>query len=354
MFNKITPPLCDGLHSQGEKVNRYEALDGVRAIAAIGIVMMHVLANLTSKPDMGYVTETVIPYFTNFTLMFMMVSGFSMCCGYYERVKRGEMSPNDFYGKRYKRLLPFFALMVVLDVVVEPSWDTLCQGLADLTLCFNLLNVQIDVIGVGWFIGTVFVFYLLFPFFVFLLHTRKRGWLTLLAVLLFSYLASSYFHVSGRANIVYSAPFFVIGGMSYLYKVEICGLVHRYNTWVLFFNIVVTCLLFYFDLQGSGWGVLGNCLLFGLWLFYAIGAKNRFLSNRYMSFLSGISLEIYLSHMLFFRIVEKMHVDKIFDDANLLYWVTLVLVLIGTVVFSYVVKYHFFPVVGNLFVKKKL
>ena len=67
---------------------RYGALDGLRAYTAIGIVLMHVLSNIGVKPSDNYLTEKLIPWFTDFTLMFMVVSGFilrdlllmAMCC----------------------------------------------------------------------------------------------------------------------------------------------------------------------------------------------------------------------------------------------------------------------------------
>lgn len=49
------------------KKEHYGALDGIRAYAAIGIVLMHVLANIAIKPSDNYLTNTIIPYFTNFT-----------------------------------------------------------------------------------------------------------------------------------------------------------------------------------------------------------------------------------------------------------------------------------------------
>ena len=80
--NKFIP------HSMNKvKSDRYDSLDGLRAYAAIGIVMMHVLANIAVKPSENYLTEVIIPYFTNFTLLFMVVSAFSVCCGYYGRVE---------------------------------------------------------------------------------------------------------------------------------------------------------------------------------------------------------------------------------------------------------------------------
>ena len=76
-MKNITPPSGS---------ERYGALDGLRAYAAIGIVLMHVLSNIGVKPSENYMTETLIPWFTDFTLMFMVVSGFSLCCGYYDKV----------------------------------------------------------------------------------------------------------------------------------------------------------------------------------------------------------------------------------------------------------------------------
>ncbi|WP_158223266.1 hypothetical protein [Fibrobacter sp. UWS1] len=47
---------------------------------------------------------------------------------------------------------------------MKPSISELYQAFADLTLAFNLLpNPDISVIGVGWFLGLVFLFYMIFP-----------------------------------------------------------------------------------------------------------------------------------------------------------------------------------------------
>jgi len=66
--------------------SRYHSLDGLRAVAAIGIVMMHVLSNLSVKLTIEPLRSIINP-FTNFTFLFMIVSAFGMCCGYYEKFK---------------------------------------------------------------------------------------------------------------------------------------------------------------------------------------------------------------------------------------------------------------------------
>lgn len=84
---------------------------------------------------------------------------------------------NDFYKKRYTRILPFFAFLCVVDLLVSPSIGSLYEFFANITLCFGFLPNYgaITVIGVGWFLGIIFVFYMLYPFFVFLMDNKKRA-----------------------------------------------------------------------------------------------------------------------------------------------------------------------------------
>lgn len=56
-----------------QRPQRYGALDGLRAYAAIGIVLMHVLSNIGVKLSDNYLTEVLIPWFTDLTLMFRVV-----------------------------------------------------------------------------------------------------------------------------------------------------------------------------------------------------------------------------------------------------------------------------------------
>lgn len=156
-----TPPVLNNI-----KHKHYGALDGIRAYSAIGIVVMHVISNISIKPSANYLTSTIIPFFADFTLLFMMVSGFSLCCGYYEKIKLGIITPDKFYKKRYSKILPYFGILCFLDLIISPSLESLYEVYANLTLCFNLLpNPRIEVIGVGWFLGVVFLFLHAFPFF---------------------------------------------------------------------------------------------------------------------------------------------------------------------------------------------
>lgn len=166
----------------------YRSLDGLRAAAAIGIILMHVQAN-TEYQISGFAAEKLVPSFTQFTYLFMMISAFSLCCGYYEQFQDGTVSLERFYKRRYQKIWLFFALLCTIDLILEPSLNTLYEYIADLTLAFGLLpDNNIHVVGVGWFLGTIFVFYMLFPFFCFLMKTKRRAWFTLGITVILRYL----------------------------------------------------------------------------------------------------------------------------------------------------------------------
>lgn len=74
---------------------RYEKLDGIRAYSCIGIVLMYVFAN----GNFGFVFDRLIPSFTNFTLLFILMSAFSLCCGYYEKIRNGAIDLEQFYKR---------------------------------------------------------------------------------------------------------------------------------------------------------------------------------------------------------------------------------------------------------------
>lgn len=94
------------------KKERYEGIDGLKAYAIIGIVMMHVLSN--GKYEIGgFVFEQFIPAFTNLVFLFMMVSAFGMCCGYYQKVIDQKISVEDFYKKRYVKIWPYFVSIFI-------------------------------------------------------------------------------------------------------------------------------------------------------------------------------------------------------------------------------------------------
>lgn len=249
------------------KADRYEEIDGLKAYAILGIALMHVLANGEYELG-GFVFGRLIPNFTNLVFLFMMVSGFGMCCGYYQKIIDRKISVEEFYSKRYIKIWPYFALLCTLDFVISPSKNSLYEVFANLTLCQGLLpNAHITVIGVSWTLAVIFVFYMLFPFFCFLLGNKKRAWGVAVAALVFNYLCGSYFN-AGRTNIVYDAIYFVTGGLIFLYRKELAEFAQKHK--VVAGVILLAATVAYFVLGGSTLTLLFFCVAA---LVYTFGCK---------------------------------------------------------------------------------
>lgn len=162
-----------------KQITRFDNLDGLRAIGCLGIIAMHIKANADYQTS-SYIYNNMVSTWTVFVYLFLIISGFGMFCGYYEKIKNREIDINQFYLKRYKKLLPFFAFLLVIDVVMERSLDHLIEAFTELTMIFGLLpNNNPNAIGVSWTLGVIFLFYMLMPFFVFLCYNRIRALLSL-------------------------------------------------------------------------------------------------------------------------------------------------------------------------------
>ena len=90
-------------------------------------------------------------------------------------------------------------------------------------------------------------------------------------------------------------------------------------------------------------GVLTISIVMGSWLVYAIGSKTKVLHNKYIDYLSGISMEIYLCHMLSFRAASMLHLSEYIDQPDILYIITCIMTLTVAIVFSHIVKYKVLP-----------
>ncbi len=342
------------------KNRQYKSINGLRTIAAICIILMHVAFNV--KYDVsGVIGTNLLSFFNDFVYLFMIISGFGMCCGYYEKISKGEISIASFYQKRYEKIWPYFAVLVVFDLVMNFSVESLIEAVADLTLTFSLLpNPDISIIGVGWTLGVIFLFYMLFPFFCFLLKNKKRAWFAFIVAIFYNVAAQEYFmdsaHVvdgfRNRSNFAFCAMFFVAGGLVYLYRESIEQLVNKYKDIVLVV-VWITTIAYLIRPNDLNKNVLNMWLLviFLLWLIYAIGTEGKILNNKVTVFISSISMEIYLCHMVIFRVVEKAKLTAVAGENIWSYIITIILVIGGSIIFALCAKWFLKKVTA--FIKEK-
>lgn len=313
-----------------KKVEKYNSLNGLRAFACIGILLMHALSN--GNYEINHILTTVIQSFTQFVYLFMIISSFSMCCGYYEKIKNNKISLEEFYIKRIKKIMPFFIFLIIIDVIYNHNFSSLIEGFADATMMFSFLPNSLSVIGVGWFLGLVFIFYMIFPFFVFLFSNKKRAWFVTFVALIMNLVSILYFGID-RTNMFYSFIYFCIGGLIYLYKDNITNYISKNKYTYLFLNVIFI-FLYYIISKNNIMMNIELIIIFTLLICYSISINTKILDNKFTSFISNISLEIYLSHMFVFRIIEKLQFTNIFSNVYFSYIITCCICLIGTLILA--------------------
>lgn len=323
--------------------NRYENLDGLKVIAAFGIVAMHVSSNM-GHPLTSELATNIIGSMTHFVKLFLILSGFGMCCGYYERFKNGKVNLENFYIRRFEKNLPFFALLVCIDTLFSIKTVLWRDVFASLTMAFNLLpSHDMSVIGVGWTLGVIFVFYFMFPFYVFLIFTKRRAWFTVIICFILNWCCCNYYESVGKsdgANFLFLSVYFVVGGVLYLYRENIKEKVSRIPMiTVLLVTAVVTVAWYLIPVDEFSLPfTLKTVVLFAMWMVLVISHPLKLLGNSITKILSQVSLEVYLSHMMIFRVVEKIGVAGRINNGNVAYVVVLLLTVGLTVVFALVAK----------------
>ena len=346
----------------------FPALDGFRALSCIGIMMMHIQAN-THYMLSGFVWERLIPSFTHLILLFLMISGFGMCAGYLEKFWNGAIDLEKFYKRRYAKILPYFGFLIVIALLYEPSLANFYDATMETLLIYGFLpNNALNVIGVGWTLGVIFVFYFLFPAFSVLLKTKRRAWIFLALSLWVHFVCTNYYFsavfvtplFTARHSFIWCLPLFTGGGIMYLYKTEIRRLCNKMHFLCLFVCLIFSVLYYLTPNSVGSFDILfyKNFILYSAWLAYAVGTDSRFFGNKTMSFLSGISLEIYLSHMFVFRFFEKLHVQYLFGNDT---WISYILLCAFTLaglfalIFGYKLAMRFLKdlVIQKIFVRGK-
>ena len=313
--------------------NRYENLDGLKVIAAFGIVAMHVSSNM-GHPLTSEIATNIIGSMTHFVKLFLILSGFGMCCGYYEK----------FYIRRFEKNLPFFALLVCIDTLFSIKTVLWRDVFSSLTMAFNLMpSHDMSVIGVGWTLGVIFVFYFMFPFYIFLLSTKKRAWFTVIICYILNWCCCNYYESVGKtdgANFLFLSIYFVVGGVLYLYKDYIQEKVSGIPTFVVLLATAVITMIWYFipANEFSLFFTVKTSILFAIWVIFAISQPMKLLENSVTKTLSQVSLEVYLSHMMIFRVVEKFGIADRINNGNIAYIVVLFLTIILTIVFALIAK----------------
>lgn len=312
------------MQKDNSKIIRFDNLDGLRVLACFGIIATHIRAN-THYHLSGFVWNRAIPSFTWFVYLFLMISGFGMCAGYLDKFSSQKVDLESFYKRRYQKLLPFFAVLILFALLLEPSLENFYEATMEISLLFGLLpNVEMNVLGVCWTLGVIFLFYMLFPFLSVFFKTKKRTAAALAVSLWINFICENYFFqgdfvtasFTPRHSFLYCLPLFAGGALIFHERMRIRQVLERYQILYQLFLLLAAICYYRFgnpDQYGS-FEFYKNFIMGMLLLIYGVGAKSRLLSNPLTKLLSTYSMEMYLAHMVIFRLAEKMGLLYLFGD----------------------------------------
>ena len=169
------------------------------------------------------------------------------------------------------------------------------------------------------------------------LNSPKRGIVSFVISLVITYMCQCYFMTERfvtenfvmRHSFLYCLPYFLIGGIVYLYKDEIERFVNQFK--VISFCVVLALTVGYYitpDVINSiNIVVIKTLILYTGWLGLALGYDNRLMNNKFTNYISNLSMEMYLSHMVVFRIVEKIGIMERIESPVIRYMTTYLLLV---------------------------
>lgn len=179
------------------KKKRMSYINFMSGFAMIMIILVH------SPQALPGINEKIIK-FTSYGQMgcqcFFLLTGFKLCLSYYENK---DISLWKFYFKRWLSIAPLYYLAIFVGWLFTkmyscPNFPEIFVGcwrqntnpkaiISNVLLIHNLfVNGNNDVVGGGWYIGVTFLFYLLFPLFIWMfdfVHARFKSFTMMLPFL---------------------------------------------------------------------------------------------------------------------------------------------------------------------------
>ena len=158
---------------------------------------------------------------------------------------------------------------------------------------------------------------------------------------LFRVICADYFGIT-RTNILCDAVYLICGGLIYLYRENLFEFSRSHR--IISGAMVIAFVIVYYFASGYVWATL---CLYGSIVIFALGASHKgILWNRYTKFLSTISMEIYLGHMVCFRVIERAGMIRLIENDLANFALTTTLTFAGAIVLAVAVRWGFLKI-GN-------
>lgn len=306
---------------------RIQEIDLLRSIACLSVVMLHAITRILEIYE-GNIEEYLYVFLTSFRLLltfgtpvFIFLSEFLMAYSYPDKL------PLGFMKKRVEFLLYPYLSMAILYAVVLIVENGLIfqQGILGSYLIYVIRNIFFGFYRHGYFIIVIFQFYFLHMFFSNKLKKIKPSYIIIGSLLINSFYLA-FFNLVSYDNIPYGAEiwkglswgfipawifYFVLGyysGSHYKYfKKKLYDYKHVVKI-IPFLTGAVVLFLFWKDIIVVESSKRFDMLLFStsmLFIIYLIGLRLKNIPSIF-SFISRYSFGIYLLHMFYLAIMQKV------------------------------------------------
>jgi peptidoglycan/LPS O-acetylase OafA/YrhL len=309
-------------------------LDFLRVISTLVIILFHSMTSLSFFDFAKFSKQySFLGQFSNLAVsIFFIVSGFSLAYSYKKRFKENT-DIKFFYLNRIKRIFPLYFTTLLFFLVVNTltglipqkssflSYLTTFLGINGfLTSFFNLrsiLGIRV-IVNIGeWFLGLIFLYYLIFPI-LFKTYIKYRDWLVFLFTLIISLLSMFYFSEQIMLKrFPLSRLFEFSSGMFLAIKYQKnktkFNLLNSFSLLIFFIFTYLYRFNFHSHDLFNTWLNNLKLILPGVFLFSSgllIPLKISGAFNRVLIFLSNYSLGIFFAHH---QIINNLKALKLFD-----------------------------------------
>ncbi|MGF7041753.1 acyltransferase family protein [Mucilaginibacter lappiensis] len=229
----------------GENSKRIFSLDYLRGLAALGVMLFHYHTWMFGREDSHSVATKLGMYGVE---IFYILSGLTLYLVYKRSIYNSKIFLQDFFVKRLFRIFPLLWLTIILSIVVRRLTPDLLSIFCNVTGLFGIIERRSYIPQGAWSIGNELVFYVFFPFLLFLLTYQKKFFYLACLIFFGIFLYFSFSTLSTNDTIenqwlIYINPFnqafYFIAGILLGYLFENINIETKYNVGILIASVII-------------------------------------------------------------------------------------------------------------------
>ena len=300
-----------------DKIDRLEFIDALRGLAALYVVMYHLVLLPTPDLKMSPIFANIISFGGSGVVLFFVISGFTMA--YLSRRREGEENGTaKFFIRRFFRIMPlYYAWLIFYPIYFLVSANarrSLTDILLSISMLFNLIPSKYEgIVPASWTLGIEILFYLVFPYLYKKVNNLYAGLIALFISMIladkYSWVVTTYNLINEETRAVYlertiftNIPIFIFGMLIYFIYEKLREKDTSYYLGVLL--LVISLWGFNTYIEGKlEWFTLimphhKQAFLYGLLIISLSLFPWKVIVNKITVYLGKISYSVYLGHVI--------------------------------------------------------